>query len=72
MQSCANLLGCDEFWMYRKVDYVLCQVSSGITHGRVLKGELYIHRVQKLNYLYSLKELFHEDFSSIVRTNPDT
>ena len=44
------------------------QICSGITRGRVLNGELYAQRLQKLIYLHLSKDCFHEDFSSIDRT----
>ena len=47
------------------------QISSGITYGIVLNEELYAHRFQKLIYLHLSTELFHVDFSSIVRRNTD-
>ena len=43
-------------------------MSSGITRGRVFKGELYAHRFQKLINLH-LFRLFHKDFYSIIGTN---
>ena len=30
-------------------------------------GEFYTHRIEKLIYLHLFTELFHEDFSSIIR-----
>ena len=44
-------------------------MCSGITRGRMLNGELYAQRLQKLIYLHLSAELFHEDLSSIVRAN---
>ena len=43
------------------------QIYSGITRGRVLIGELYTQRLQKLIYLFVYR-LFHEDFSPLLRT----
>ena len=43
------------------------QMCSGITRGRVLNGELYAQRFQKLIYLHLY--MFHEDFSSIIGIN---
>ena len=40
------------------------QICSGIRRGRVLKGELYAHRVQKIIYLYLFTELFLENLSA--------
>ena len=46
-------------------------MCSGKTRGRVLCGELYAQRLQKLNSSAFMYRLFHEDFPSILRTNPD-
>ena len=59
----------------------IIQIYSEITRGRVLSGELYAQRLQKLIYLYLFTDcfmkislqsseqiiyrLFHEDFSSL-------
>ena len=43
----------------------------GIRLGSVLKGELYTHRVEKLNFRYLFSELLPEDFSLVARTNPE-
>ena len=45
------------------------QICSVITHGRVLNGELYAERFQKLSYSAYIYRLFHEDFSSIIAIN---
>ena len=47
------------------------ELYYGITHGKVLKGGLYTLKIQKIIYLHLFTELFCEDFSSIVGTNPD-
>ena len=47
----------------------MIQICSGITSGiyRVLNGELYAQRLQKVNSSAFAYRLFHEDFSSIIR-----
>ena len=40
------------------------QICSGIMHARVLSGELYAQRLQKL--FNCISRLFHEDFFSVV------
>ena len=40
------------------MDYGINQISSGITRGRVLNGELYAHRLQKLIYLHLSTDCF--------------
>ena len=48
----------------------MIQIYSGTTRGRVLNGELYAQRLQKLIYLYLfIYRLFYEDFSPIIGTN---
>ena len=44
------------------------QITSG-NHkcGRVLNGELYAHRFQRLIHLHLFPELFHDNVSSIVK-----
>ena len=37
----------------------------------MLKGEVYTHRVEKLNFRYLFSELLPEDFSLVARTNPE-
>ena len=44
----------------------MIQICSRIISGRVLNGELYVQRLQKLIYLHLLNRLFNEDFSSIL------
>ena len=39
------------------LDYII-QIYSGITRGRVLNGELYTQRLQKLIYLYLFTDCF--------------
>ena len=39
------------------LDYIV-QCCSGITRGRVLNGELYAQRLQKLIYLHSSSDCF--------------
>ena len=34
------------------------QICSGVTHGRMLNGELYTHIIQKLFFLIFFPELF--------------
>ena len=46
----------------------IIQMGAEIIHGRVLNGELYAQRPHKLIYLHLCKDMFHEDFSSIVET----
>ena len=51
-------------WVHNLIYSSLC---SGITCGRVLNGELYVQRFQKLYaFIYRLS---HKDSSSIIRTN---
>ena len=49
----------------------MVKICSGITRGRVLKGELYTHGIPKLMYLHLRTELFHKDFLSFIRTNTE-
>ena len=42
----------------------IIQICSGITHGRVLNGELYAQRLQKLIYLHLSTDCF-------MKTNAD-
>ena len=44
-------------------------MCSVVTHDRVLNGEHYAQRFQKLIYLHLFADLFHEDFTSNIRTN---
>ena len=44
-------------------------MCSGTTRGRVLNGEFYAQRFQKLIYLHLFTDCFHEEFSSIIVTN---
>ena len=46
----------------------IIQMCSVVTHDRVLNGEPYAQRFQKLIYLHLFADLFHEDFTS-NRTN---
>ena len=39
-------------------DYIIIQMCSGITRGRVLSGELYAQRFQKLIYLHLFTDCF--------------
>ena len=41
----------------------LIQICSGITRGRVLSGELYAQRLQKLCNLQLFTACFYEDFT---------
>ena len=50
----------------------MLQFKSGITSGKVINGQLYVQRFQKLIYLHLLTELFYKDLSSIIRTNTGT
>ena len=46
--------------------YYMIQISSGITRGRALNGELYEQRLLKLINLFAFAyRLFHEDFSPV-------
>ena len=47
----------------------IIQVRSGITHGRVLNGELYAQKLQNLIYLHLSTDCFMEDFSPIDGTS---
>ena len=41
------------YLLYNVIAFILMiQISSGITSGRVLNGELYAQRLQKLTYLH--------------------
>ena len=46
------------WWDCLYVNQYIIQISSGITHGRVLSGELYAQRLQKLIYLYFFTDCF--------------
>ena len=46
----------------------IIQIYSGITRGRVLNGDLYAQRLQKLIYLVLFYKLFYEAFSPILET----
>ena len=45
------------------------KMCSGITRGRLLNGEVYVQRFQKLILSAFIYRLVHEDFSSNVGTN---
>ena len=51
--------------MYKFYKFILNQMCSGITRGRVLHGELYAQRFPKLIHLH----LFTDYVSSIVGAN---
>ena len=46
----------------------IIQIYSGITHGRVLNGELYTQRLH-VNLSVFVYRVFHEDFFLLLRTN---
>ena len=45
--------------------YIMVQICSEITTGRVVNGEFYAHRLQKLNSSAFANMVLHENFSSI-------
>ena len=45
------------YFNYEMVNYI-CQICSGITRGRLLNGELYAQRLQKLIYLHLSTDCF--------------
>ena len=47
----------------------IIQIYSGITHGRVLNGELYTQRLHRFNLSVFVYRVFHEDFFPFLRTN---
>ena len=55
-------------YLFKKNSDII-QMCSVVTHDRVLNGEHYAQRFQKLIYLHLFADLFHEDFTSNIRTN---
>ena len=55
-------------WCRINETFSIIWISSGITRGRVLNGELYAPRLQKFYLSAFVHRLFHEDFSSIDGT----
>ena len=47
----------------------IMQLCSGITHGRMLNGELFAQRLQKVSLFAFVYRLFHDGFSLIIGTN---
>ena len=63
-------------WLFASYGNILTDVtlySSNIfwnhANGRVLNKEFYTCRMERLFFLHLFTELFHEDFSSLIRTN---
>ena len=55
------------YWLVVYLNFFIIQLCFGITCGRVLNGELYAQRLQKITaFVY---RLFHEGFSAIIETN---
>ena len=47
------------------VKYIIIQIYSGITYGRVLSGKLLYTQILEVNLFVSAYRLFHENFSPI-------
>ena len=60
----ATVVGVLKQHIYTCMEKRSIQISSGITSGRVLNGELHAHRLQKLIYLHLNFTLMIEEKSS--------
>ena len=49
-------------WQQSYCYIYIIQIYSGITRGRVLSGELYTQRLQKVNLSVFVYRVFHENF----------